>query len=357
MEIGERVFPKFLYFFLRVTGIVVALIFFYQIRAVFFPFILAGILAYLLHWPVEWLEQKKINRGFGILLLYLVLGIMIFLITKFFLPSFIKQINELIAVLPGYLNQVQEFLDRQQAGIDRGSLPPEIKKSLLIQIDSLEKSIAGLLKSLLTTLWGISSHLFDFLLAPILAYYILKDVHNLKKSILGYLPVNFRDEAVIFLKVCDHVFGRFIKGHLLICLTVGIITGLILYMLKIPYSFLLGLLAGIMELVPYFGPILASIPILALALLKGKVLFIKTLIAIVLIQQIEGNILAPKILGDSLGLHPLTVIFLLLCGYNLGGVLGMILAVPVAAVVRNLYFLFRWRGNSHEVDSKNFGKV
>ena len=111
------------------------------------------------------------------------------------------------------------------------------------------------------------------------------------------------------------------------------------------YSFLLGILAGIMELIPYFGPILASVPILAIALLKGKILFIKTLVAIILIQQLEGNVLAPKILGDSLGLHPLTVIFLLLSGFTLGGVVGMILAVPLAAIVRNLYILFRLRGN------------
>ncbi|GAV22442.1 AI-2E family transporter [Carboxydothermus pertinax] len=337
-------FRKNLFFLLKLLGIIAALIFFYRIRAVFFPFILAGFLAYLLHWPVDLLEKWGIKRGFGIILLYLVLGFIIFLIAKFLLPSFVRQVNDLLVVLPGYLNQVQAFLDRQQEGIDRGTLPPEIKKSLMTQIDTLEKSLAQMLKSILSALWGVSSRLFDFLLAPILAYYILKDVHKLKKGFLSYLPPHLQDEALIFLRVCDNVFGRFIKGHLLICLAVGIVTGLVLYLLKMPYSFLLGLLAGVMELIPYFGPILASIPILAIALLKGKILFFKTLVAIVLIQQLEGNVLAPKILGDSLGLHPLTVIFLLLSGFTLGGVAGMILAVPVAATARNLYILFRRRG-------------
>lgn len=328
---------------LKFLGVTAALILLYRIRAVFFPFILAGFLAYLLHWPVDWMEKRGIKRGTGIIVSYLLLGLIIYLTANIFLPSFIEEINDLLKVLPGYLQKVQYFLERQQAGINKESLPLAVKKSIIAEIKSLEKSIAGLLNSVLTAIKWVSTRLFDFLLAPILAYYILKDVHDLKKRLISYLPVQFRDEAIIFFRVCDSVFGRFIKGHLLICFVVGIVTGLALFFLNIPYSFLLGLIAGLLELIPYFGPILASIPILTIALIKGKIYFLKTLIVILLIQQLEGNVLAPKILGESLGLHPLIVIFLLLSGFSLGGVIGMILAVPMAAVVRNLYIIFRRR--------------
>ncbi|HEX3032252.1 MAG TPA: AI-2E family transporter, partial [Bacillota bacterium] len=132
----------------------------------------------------------------------------------------------------------------------------------------------------------------------------------------------------------DQVLRGFIRGHLLVCGLVGGLSALGLYLIGVPFALLLGIIAGILDIIPFFGPILGAVPALALALLQSWQATIYTLLLFVIIQQVEGNIITPKILGEAVGLHPLIIIFALLAGGHLWGVTGMIIALPLAAVIR-----------------------
>jgi len=129
---------------------------------------------------------------------------------------------------------------------------------------------------------------------------------------------------------------KFIRGHLLVASMVGVLTSLGLALVGVKFYLLLGIIAGIADLIPYFGPIIGAIPAVGLALLNSSQQALYVLLVMVVVQQVENNLLSPKILGDSVGLHPVVVIFVLLAGGHLFGILGMLLAVPLTAILRIL---------------------
>jgi predicted PurR-regulated permease PerM len=132
----------------------------------------------------------------------------------------------------------------------------------------------------------------------------------------------------------DNVLIEFLKGHLMIAALVGLASGLASLLLGVKFPLLIGIIVGICDLIPYFGPILGAIPAVALALSQSLRLGVYMTIAIVVIQQIESNLVTPRIMSDRLGLHPLLIVFALLCGGNLFGIWGMLFAVPLVAVMK-----------------------
>ena len=179
---------------------------------------------------------------------------------------------------------------------------------------------------------GLFSGLFIYLLTPILAYYLLRDKAIICEKINGIFPCAYKQRIAYLCREIDRVLTKFIRGHLLLALIVGILMAIGLSIINVKFAILLGIFAGVLDLVPYFGPILGAIPAVAIALLDSKSKAIYVIIITVLIQQLESNYLSPKILGESVGLHPLAIIFVVLAGGHLFGFLGLVLAVPAAAI-------------------------
>jgi predicted PurR-regulated permease PerM len=226
-------------------------------------------------------------------------------------------------------HQAMEYFDglKIEDGVDR-----VIRSSL----QQAETQAYNALKNFIDDLWGMAGSLLSLVFAPILAYYFIIDWEKIRDGILSLFPANTRSRLVSLGLDIDRVLSGFIQGHLTVCLLVGALTGLAAALLGLKYAIVIGIINGVAELFPYLGPILGAIPSIALALTEGSRQAVYLGLAILVIQQVESNLLSPRIVGIRVGLHPLLVIFALLSGGELFGIWGILLAVPLAADMKVL---------------------
>ena len=328
------------YLFLAIlTGLI--LCFLYLTRELFLPFILAIVLVYLLNPLVDRMEKRGSSRVASIFILYLGVIIVVTSLLMYGVPRMVNQLEELVESIPAYTDQVEGMVTQVQQRFADSAMPPGIQQIVDERIQWVESKLLEVVRKVMDLLLGLLGNLFHIILAPVLAFYIMKDLAPLKKWFFSLPPRECADDIARLCKEINHVFTSFIRGHLIVVVIVGVLTSLAFLLLGLEFAVMLGIIAGLTELIPYFGPFIGAVPALAIALLQSKWLAIKVLVAVFVIQQLEGNIISPKILGNSLGLHPLAIIAALLAGGHLFGIVGMLLAVPMAAIAKIL-ISFTW---------------
>jgi len=310
------------------------LYFIYLIRGIFMSLLLAVVLAYLLHPLVRLLESRGSSRTTSILIVYAVVFILAAGILLYGMPHIIAQLNTIRDVVPEYAVQVQEFTASLQLEYARAGIPSAIRQIIDERIIWLEQLLVQMAERVVQNILGLAGYLFNIILAPIFAYYLLKDFEIFTKRTTMFIPAKWRDDVLNLGSEVSRVIDSFVRGYLLVSLITGLLTGVVLAFLKVEFALMLGIFAGLTNLIPYFGPFIGAVPAVALAMLVSKWLVLKVIIAFILIQQVEASIISPKILGDRVGLHPLVVILAVLAGGQLFGLAGLILAVPVAAILR-----------------------
>lgn len=308
--------------------------FLYLVRGIFFSFILAVTLTYLLNPVVSALEEKGVPRVLAIMVAYAALVIIAGSLILYGMPHVIRQLNQMVDVVPEYTEQVKEFSQSIQKQYARAGIPEAIRNVIEERISWIEQSLLELARRTAEGLTGIAGYIFNIVLAPILAFYLLKDVELFKEKAVRAIPSRWRDDMLTLGSEVHRVLNRFIRGYMTVSLIVGGLTWLAMSILGVEFPIMLGLFAGLTQIIPYFGPVIGALPAIALGLLTSRWLALKVIIAFFIIQQLEGSVISPKILGDQVGLHPLFVILVLLAGGQLFGLMGMILAVPVAAVLK-----------------------
>ena len=183
--------------------------------------------------------------------------------------------------------------------------------------------------------------LYSFLV-PVVSYYLLRDKDKIAGNILLIFPPGLRVAVTTVWEEINNVLKGFIGGSLLVSLFVGILTFLGLFALGADYAAALAILYGLLDIIPYFGPILGALPVILLTALQGDINVFWVILLIFFVQQTENYFISPRILGDHVGVHPVSVIFLVLAGGTLGGIWGMILSVPLAAVIKVIVkFLYK----------------
>lgn len=182
-----------------------------------------------------------------------------------------------------------------------------------------------------------SDNIISFAIIPIMIYYFLCDGNKIYTKSLLLLSTEKRELTRKFLKDIDRVLTRYIASQLLLSGLIGLLTFGLLIILKVKFPLWISILNAILNIIPYFGPIFGAVPAIIVALLDSPVKALWVVLGMFLIQQIEGDILAPKMTGDSTDMHPFVIIILLLIGDTIGGFLGMILAVPIAVIFKVLY--------------------
>ncbi|MBU3180807.1 AI-2E family transporter [Clostridium psychrophilum] len=197
--------------------------------------------------------------------------------------------------------------------------------------------ILALFNKLLDSIMGLGENLLTYMVAPLIIYYFLCDSENMINKALIVFPPESRNVIKKIIEDIDKVLGRYIISQLILCGIITIATFFILIYMKIDFPLILSLINGIFNIIPYFGPIFGIIPIALIALLASPKIALYTILWLFVLQQIEGSLLSPKIIGDSISMHPLTVILLLMIGGKVGGILGMILAVPLGVVFKVIY--------------------
>lgn len=318
--------------------------FLWMVRGGLYPFILGILIAYLLNPFVEFLEFKGINRLWSLIIVYVVIFSLMIGIGVKFLPVLIRELENFANELPAMSLRFETLLNLCQETYRNWVMPDSMRLAfdegasrIVAELDLFVKGLVQHILSLLTYIVGI-------VVSPILAFYILYDWKMIKQKILLFVPAAWRAELMHIFKDVNRVLDGVIRGQIFTSLIVGaVITGG-LYLMDVKYALLIGILAGILDVIPYFGAIIGAVPALGVALLYSPLTALKVFVLFFCVHQMEGAVIQPKIMGNTVGLHPLSVIFFVFIGEELGGLAGMLLGVPVAAIgkvlARHVYKLY-----------------
>jgi predicted PurR-regulated permease PerM len=239
---------------------------------------------------------------------------------------------------------INNTIDRIQLLIDR--LYEKVKllrnnKIFYAILDDINNKVSVSLKiamgKLINSILNIGEHLISLFVVPIISYYFLTDSNIIGNMMLNIFPVKLRNIVRKTAKDIDAMLGRYIVSQLLLCVIIGVITFIILIYLHIDFPVLLSLINAFFNIIPYFGPVFGAIPALVMAFIESPKIALYAAICLYLLQLVEGNIISPKITGDSISMHPLTVILLLVIGDKIAGFAGMVLAVPIGVVLKIIY--------------------
>ena len=319
------------------TCLLLAMFLLFKVRPILGPFFLAFILAYLLNPLVVKLERHKMSRRISILIVFsLILAVMatvIFLI----LPALYNQLSKLAVVLPHAMQLFTERTDVIREQFKATGLPSHIALVLDQHLEEQEVIFAQKLNLYLDTVPQVLSNVTLYILSPVIAIYFLSDWKGLGVQFLRIIPQRRRMEWRRLWQDINHVIRLFVRGNVVVAVIVGILIGVGVKLVGMEYALLIGIICGIFDLIPYFGPFIGAVPAVLLALTISPAMAIKVVLVILIAQQLEGNVITPKLVGESVGLHPLWVVFAILAGGELAGIFGMLFAVPVAAVIRVVY--------------------
>lgn len=300
------------------------------------PFVIAMIISYLLNPIVNILSQRGLSRWIAVLFIYSLFIASLVVLLMNLLPLINQQLNELLEHVPHWNHQMQ-YMIREYNDHSKEILPSSVQNALQRSLNQLEQGIGNWVSNFLDGIGQTLNHLFIAVVIPFLAFYMMRDSRELERGMMNLFPRNKRREMARLFRDMDLALGNYIRGQLL----VGIVVGVLIYggysFIGLPYPLILAGIVAMFNVVPYLGPFLGAIPALLVALTLSPKMFLAVLMINFVVQIIEGNILSPQIVGRTLHMHPLTIIFALLVGGEFGGVWGLIFAVPLFAVGKVIF--------------------
>ncbi|PYE42406.1 AI-2E family transporter [Paenibacillus barcinonensis] len=329
------------------------------IKTIVLPIILAGILYYLLNPLVDVMEKWKIKRGWGVLILYLIiLGILTVVILAV-IPVLRNQITGLIENFPSYSKTVTEQFEHLTGGEMFNQVQSAINLNWQDYWGSLSQRATEILDTTWTKLGGFLGAFTETVLSivtvPFILFYLLKDGKKLPNKILSFLPIKSRTGAMNVLHDINHQISSFIRGQIIVSFCIGVLLYIGYMIIGLDYALILAIIASFTSVVPYLGPAIAITPALIVALVTSPVMLLKMIAVWTIVQLIEGKLISPQIMGKTLKIHPITIIFVILTSGNLFGVVGVLLAVPgyavLKVVVSHIFNLFK--DSSGLYDPKN----
>lgn len=313
------------------------------------PFFVAFGIAYLLNPLVKHIEKAfKVNRMGSIFFSYLiVLGAVIFLIA-IVTPNIIDSITTLVSNTPEYVKNVQRFVEYNVTRFEilsGANITEDLERLLLDSLDKITSIANTAVNQVLFQAINVTTFLLQILISIVISIYMLKDKENFKRQIKRLLHSVFDYSTatkIIHLgQDVDRIFTRYLVGKFIDSLIIGIICFLILFLIvRAPFALLLSVIVGITNMIPYFGPFIGAVPAVIITLFISPIKAIWVAVAILVIQQFDGLYLGPKILGDHIGVKPFWIISAITIGGALFGFMGMLLGVPVIAVLRMLTIRF-----------------
>lgn len=336
---------------------------FFQLRRfikVISPIIYAIIISYLLYKPIKWIEgliyrglnyvlkkndadkYSKTVRVISIFILFFIIILGLIIIYKFLVPPLMENFNDIIDALPMFQEKLKQWAINIAEKFDVKSIHFENTNKISIDImNKLKNVLEGLLAKIIITLSNISSFLLNFIMTMILTAYFLIDKERIVKQVKEIIDVLLPKKASRALKTffydVDYVVGGYIVGELLDCIIVGIASTILLMIVKHPYAVIIGVIAGVTNIIPYVGPIIGAVLAFFFGIFTSISLAITGTILLLLYQQVDGNFIQPKIVGDKIGLSAVWVFIAVLIGGSYFGALGMVISIPVAGLIR-VYF-------------------
>ena len=329
------------------------------------PFVLALVLAYVLHPLVERLERRKVSRTAATFLLALPAVGAVVLLVLFGLPALSAQIAEFIGGTPELIRQATLRMEQWQAALETRDLAWLDEEAVLERMRSvqpeavmawLQERQAAIARAVWSGITGVGRGLGAVLsivgyvfLTPILTFYLLRDWRKIEARMGEMVPTPYRDRVLGFAAEYDRLLAGYMRGQLLAAGIVGVLTWLGFLIAGFPYALLLGVVAGVFNIIPYMGLVASLIPAVIIAVFSANplVAFIKIAIVFAVVQVLDGSVIGPRIVGEAVGLHPVWVILALAVSGYFFGFVGLLIAVPLAVLVKLLVrnALERYRGS------------
>lgn len=315
-----------------------------QVTPIYLPIILAIILSFILAPLVEslcclrlWPASRHLPRGLAVAMVILAAAIAFAVTVGFVFSPFVREFNNFVFNLPALIERIQAITGAIGEKAQALELPANVQTVVDRMLAGAASYAVQVGQRALVSTVNFASKIVELVVVPVLTYYFLKDWRRLKESLLTALPPASRPKGAVIVEEMATVMSGYIRGQVLVSIIMGLLAFAGMYFLEVEYPLVLGLLAALTEAIPIIGPIIGAAPAVFLAYLGSPALAVKVAVFFLIIHQLENHVVVPKVMGRSIDLHPVSVIISLLIGGQLMGIVGMILAVPTAALLKVLY--------------------
>lgn len=302
------------------------------------PIILAGVGYYLLNPLVDLLEKRHIGRTWSTLGLFVIIALLLVWGIGSLIPMVQRQLTTLIAEWPHYWRDATNMVSTWLQDDRMSGLKSQLDQFNQQLSDSSSAAVSSFAQSTVSSVGGIVSRVVSIavgvITAPFILFYLLRDGHQLPDYLAKILPIKHRQSAKHLLVEMNRQVSNYVRGQLIVAFIVAMLFYVGFLIVGLRFALLLGIVAGVLNLVPYLGSFLAMVPAVVVAAFVSPWMLVKVLIVFIVEQALEGRVISPFVLGSSLKIHPLTIIFILLISGKAFGVLGVILGIPGYAVIR-----------------------
>lgn len=329
---------------LKIGAVLAAFYLLSQVTPIYLPIILAVILSFILAPSVErlcglrlWPSAHHLPRGLAVALTILAAAVLFAATVSFIFSPFVREFNNFVFNLPVLIERIQMITGALGQKAQALELPANVQTVVDRMLAGAASYAVQVGQRALVSTVNFASKIVELVVVPVMTYYFLKDWRRLKESALTVLPPVNRSKATAIIEEMATVMSGYIHGQVLISIIMGLLVFSGMYFLDVDYPLVLGLLAALTETIPIIGPIIGAAPAVFLAYLGSPALAIKVAVFFLIIHQLENHVIVPKVMGRSIDLHPVSVIISLLIGGQLMGIVGMMLAVPAAALLKVLY--------------------
>lgn len=313
----------------RTILIILALLFLYLVRDVLALLVISIILVSVIDPVVDWLQRKKIPRPAGVLIVYLVIFIIFGLSISFLIPPIVNQFKDFGSNFSNYTRQFESYFSVAKIFFQTQHISVNFESIL----NNLVNEFSKVPEKIYTGTIGVFSGFISVLIVLSMTFYMTVKENGIKNFIISVVPDDHKEYAASLSERIKAKIGKWMRGQLILMLIIFIFDFIGLSIIGIPYALSLAIFAGVMEIIPYIGPIISAIPGVLLGFLISPLTGFLALSVYIVVQQFENHVITPQVMKKAVGLNPIVVILALLVGVKLGGVLGAILAVPIATAI------------------------
>lgn len=312
--------------FIKAVLIVLGLWFLWFIRDIVAIFVASILLSALIEPFASWFAARRIPRGLAVLIVYTCLLALAAVILVLFVPLVAQQSAQLVANFSSYYAQALDSLGQvRQISADYG-----FGDNLTSSLIALQESFYTSLGSFFSTVKGVVGGVFASFIVLVLAFYMVVEEERMRKYFRSLAPIEYQPYVAHLMKKMSRKMGEWLRGQLILGLIIGTAVYIGLSLLGVKYALVLALIAGLLEVVPYIGPIISLVPAFIIGFAQAPLIGLAVVLLYLVVQQFENNILVPKIMQKATGLNPIISILALLVGLKAGGLVGAILAIPLA---------------------------
>lgn len=341
-------------FWLRIGTVLFVIVLICITPAILFPFGLSLILAVLLKPLADWIacrvrrvSRVKIPYDLCIAAAFLIFLAVLYLIAQYVFVPFIREFRDFIASVPSIIASAQQAVPLLVEQYQMSALPPEVKQLIGSTLEKIGTYTLSLAQLSLSAVFSFASAMVELIVVPIITFYMIKSGDRFCNGFIALFPKQYEAHLHLLFHEMHHVLSAYIRGQLALSVMMTLVVFLGMVILDIPYPLVIGLLAGIVEMIPIVGPIIGAVPPVFLGLAQGSAVMVKVIVFYIVVQQLDSHVIMPKLMGSIIKVHPVAIILGVLVGGHLYGVVGMMIAVPLLAVLqvllRHMWFYNRYK--------------